>query len=163
MVKQQVFASPLVSKAIACLIAGSASEKPDPFERNRVETVQLAESKKVWNVWAYDFIRDKIREGRKFRLLTVIDEFTRECMAISVKRHLNSQEQRTLQTIDNPFGLRLLRVSQGQNVTCVSMADTASMAVDMIASSPLSFSIRHTGTPSISPSDADLSDETPST
>ena len=32
------------------------------------------------------------RDGKKFRMLTVIDEFTRECLAIKVKRRLNNQE-----------------------------------------------------------------------
>jgi len=29
------------------------------------------------HVWAYDFVQDCTRDGRKFRMLTVIDEFTR--------------------------------------------------------------------------------------
>lgn len=44
------------------------------------------------HVWAYDFVQDKTRDGRKFRMLTVIDEFTRECLAIKVKRRLNNQD-----------------------------------------------------------------------
>ena len=37
------------------------------------------------------FVQDRTRDGRKFRMLTVIDEFTRECLAIDVARRLNSQ------------------------------------------------------------------------
>ncbi len=44
------------------------------------------------HVWAYDFVQDRTRDGRKFRMLTVIDEFTRECLAIRVARRLNSQD-----------------------------------------------------------------------
>lgn len=44
------------------------------------------------HVWAYDFVEDRTRDGRKFRMLTVIDELTRECLAIEVKRRLNSQD-----------------------------------------------------------------------
>ncbi len=43
------------------------------------------------HIWAYDFVQDRTRDGRKFRMLTVIDEFTRECLAIKVARRLNSQ------------------------------------------------------------------------
>ena len=43
------------------------------------------------HVWAYDFVQDRTRDGRKFRMLTVIDEFTRGCLAIEVGRRLNSQ------------------------------------------------------------------------
>lgn len=44
------------------------------------------------HVWAYDFVQDRTRNGRKFRMLTVIDEFTRECLAIKVARRLNSKD-----------------------------------------------------------------------
>ncbi len=44
------------------------------------------------HVWAYDFVQDRTRDNRKFRMLTVIDEFTRECLAIKVKRRLNNQD-----------------------------------------------------------------------
>jgi transposase InsO family protein len=44
------------------------------------------------HVWAYDFVQDRTRDNRKFRMLTVIDEFTRECLAIKVGRRLNSQD-----------------------------------------------------------------------
>jgi putative transposase len=42
------------------------------------------------HVWAYDFVEDRTHDGRKFRMLCVIDEFTREALAIRVKRRLNS-------------------------------------------------------------------------
>jgi transposase InsO family protein len=42
------------------------------------------------HVWSYDFVEDRTRDGRKFRMLNVIDEFTRECLAIRVARRLNS-------------------------------------------------------------------------
>ena len=44
------------------------------------------------HVWAYDFVQDRTHDGRKFRMLTVIDEFTRECLAINVERRLNSKK-----------------------------------------------------------------------
>jgi putative transposase len=43
-------------------------------------------------VWAYDFVEARTREGRKFRMLNVVDEFTRECLAIRVARRLGSAE-----------------------------------------------------------------------
>ena len=42
------------------------------------------------HVWAYDFVEDRTRDGRKFRMLCVIDEFTREALAIRVARRLDS-------------------------------------------------------------------------
>ena len=38
------------------------------------------------HVWAYDFVQARTHDGRAFRLLTVIDEYTRECLAIQVAR-----------------------------------------------------------------------------
>lgn len=42
------------------------------------------------HVWSYDFVEDHTHNGRKFRMLNVIDEFTRECLAIRIDRKLNS-------------------------------------------------------------------------
>ncbi len=36
------------------------------------------------HVWSYDFVEDRTHNGRKFRMLNVIDEFTRECLTIRV-------------------------------------------------------------------------------
>lgn len=42
------------------------------------------------HVWSYDFVEDRTHDGRKFRMLCVIDEFTHEALVIRVKRKLNS-------------------------------------------------------------------------
>ncbi len=42
------------------------------------------------HVWAYDFVEDRTRDGRKFRMLCVVDEFSREALAIRVARKLSS-------------------------------------------------------------------------
>ncbi len=44
------------------------------------------------HVWAYDFVQARTHDGRAFRMLTVIDEFTRECLAIEVARRLRSDD-----------------------------------------------------------------------
>jgi transposase InsO family protein len=44
------------------------------------------------HVWAYDFVQDRTHDGRTFRMLCVADEFTREALAIRVKRKLGSAE-----------------------------------------------------------------------
>jgi transposase InsO family protein len=44
------------------------------------------------HVWAYDFVQDRTRDGRVLRMLVVVDEFTRECLAILVGRRLGSDE-----------------------------------------------------------------------
>ena len=42
------------------------------------------------HVWAYDFVSCRTEDGRAVRLLTVIDEYTRECMAIEAARKIRS-------------------------------------------------------------------------
>jgi putative transposase len=44
------------------------------------------------HVWSYDFVMDITHDGRPFRTLNVIDEFTRESLAIKVKRSLKSED-----------------------------------------------------------------------
>ncbi len=44
------------------------------------------------HVWSYDFVEDRTHNGRKYRMLNVIDEFTRECIAIRVNRRLRSTD-----------------------------------------------------------------------
>ena len=44
------------------------------------------------HVWSYDFVHARTHEGRSFRMLTVIDEYTRECLAIDVARNLRSDD-----------------------------------------------------------------------
>ena len=44
------------------------------------------------HVWSYDFVADRTHEGRAYRMLTVIDEYTRECLAIRVARRLRSHD-----------------------------------------------------------------------
>jgi len=38
------------------------------------------------HVWSYDFLTDRTENGRQLRRLAVIDEITRECLAIEVAR-----------------------------------------------------------------------------
>ena len=44
------------------------------------------------HVWSYDFVEDRTHEGRKYRMLNVVDEFTHECLAIRVARGLKAAD-----------------------------------------------------------------------
>lgn len=44
------------------------------------------------HVWSYDFAEDRTEKGRCLRMLMVLDEFTRECLAIEVGYSLNSED-----------------------------------------------------------------------
>ena len=43
-------------------------------------------------VWSYDFVSDQTSDGRRLRYLCVVDEFTRECLALEVRRSFRSKE-----------------------------------------------------------------------
>ena len=44
------------------------------------------------HVWTYDFVFDRTHDGKALKLLTVIDEYSRECLAIEVARRLTSRD-----------------------------------------------------------------------
>jgi transposase InsO family protein len=44
------------------------------------------------HVWSYDFMEERTTDGRKFRTLNIIDEFSRDCLKIKVEHRLNSQD-----------------------------------------------------------------------
>jgi putative transposase len=44
------------------------------------------------HVCSYDFVMDRTADGRVIRMLTIVDEFTRECLAIDVARKLTSED-----------------------------------------------------------------------
>jgi transposase InsO family protein len=56
------------------------------------------------HVWSYDFVHCRTDDGRVFRTLNLIDEFTRECLAIRVKRKLNSVD--VIDVLTDQFILR---------------------------------------------------------
>ena len=56
------------------------------------------------HVWSYDFVVARTSDGRPFRILTILDEYTREWLAIVVDRHISSQD-----VIDQLFNLLISR------------------------------------------------------
>ncbi len=44
------------------------------------------------HVWTYDFVFERTHDGRPLRMLTMVDEYTRECLAIDVERRLDSED-----------------------------------------------------------------------
>ena len=56
------------------------------------------------HVWSYDFVQSHTANDRKFRILVVIDEFTRECLAMHVARSITNRE-----VIEQLYELFLMR------------------------------------------------------
>jgi putative transposase len=56
------------------------------------------------HVWSYDFVTSRTADGRAFKILTILDEYTRECLAILVDRRITSQD-----VIEQLFNLIVFR------------------------------------------------------
>lgn len=56
------------------------------------------------HVWSYDFVQDRTHNGRSFRMLNVIDEFTRQCLTIRIGRKMKAVD-----VIDTLSDLLILR------------------------------------------------------
>lgn len=56
------------------------------------------------HVWSYDFVTARTADGRAFRMLNIIDEYTRECLAITINRRLTSED-----VINQLFNLFIFR------------------------------------------------------
>ncbi len=44
------------------------------------------------HVWSWDFVFDRLEDGRSLKTLTIVDEFTRECLSISVDKSIKSMD-----------------------------------------------------------------------
>ena len=56
------------------------------------------------HIWSYDLVIARTADNRAFRILTIIDEYTRECLRILVRRHIKSRD--VLEQLYNLFILR---------------------------------------------------------
>jgi putative transposase len=70
-------------------------------------------------VWSYDFVHDRLANNRAIRLLCVLDEYTRECLAIEIARSLTSHDvilvlSRLMHLYGKP---QLIRSDQGAEFT----------------------------------------------
>jgi len=70
---------------------GLALPRKRPKRRRAGETVEVV-NKATYrdHVWTYDFVEDRTDKGNKLRMLNVMDEYTRECLAIRVERSIDS-------------------------------------------------------------------------
>lgn len=77
------------------------------------------------HVWSYDFVTDKLRNGKSIRMLTVLDEYTRECLAIHVKYQLKSDD--VLDVLTTLFSMRgmpdYIRSDNGSEFTAKTLQD----------------------------------------
>jgi transposase InsO family protein len=77
------------------------------------------------HVWTYDFVHERTQDGKALRLLTLVDEYSRECLAIRVARRLNAKD--VLSTLTQLFlehGLpEYLRSDNGAEMTATAVRE----------------------------------------
>lgn len=66
--------------------------KRRPRRRRSGSDIRLPGAPQPNTVWTYDFVHDRLASGTALKLLCVLDEHTRECLAIEVGRWLRSQD-----------------------------------------------------------------------
>jgi putative transposase len=44
------------------------------------------------HVWSYDFVMDLTQDGRRLKIMPVVDEYTRECLSIDVERSITAED-----------------------------------------------------------------------
>ena len=44
------------------------------------------------HIWAIDFVHDKLSNGRSYKMLTVLDEYTREALCVAVRSKMNAHD-----------------------------------------------------------------------
>ena len=88
---------------------GLALPRKRPKRRRAGETVEIVNKATCRDhVWTYDFVEDSTDKGNKLRMLNIVDEYTRECLAIRVERSIDS-----LKVIDTLNWLFLTRAVPG--------------------------------------------------
>jgi putative transposase len=59
-------------------------KKQRKLRRTGLSTAQRQRAAHSNHVWSWDFVEDQTENGTRFRILTLIDEFTRECLAMHI-------------------------------------------------------------------------------
>jgi hypothetical protein len=60
--------------------------------RNKAAILSRERSERSNHVWSYDFVADRTYDGKAFRMLCIIDEFTRKSLTIRVARKLKATD-----------------------------------------------------------------------
>lgn len=88
-------------------------------KRPAVARVPLPVPEKPNQVWSMDFVHDRIWQGRRFRVLVIVDDFTRECLALEVDTSLGGERvKRVLERLKDQRGKpAVLRTDNGPEFT----------------------------------------------
>jgi transposase InsO family protein len=76
------------------------------------------------DVWTYDFVADRTSDGRTLKWLTLVDEYTRECLALHVDRSLSGVDVRRVlgRVVGRRGAPRRIRSDNGSEFVCEALA-----------------------------------------
>jgi hypothetical protein len=86
------------------------------------------------HVWSYDFVEDRTHDGRKYRMLNLIDEFTHECLVIRVERKLKSVDVIDVLSDRRPIRRRASSMTTNHNDTDFEPPHSSSQPIASSAS-----------------------------
>lgn len=69
-----------------------AQKPPRPKRSAEAADQHLLRAERPNHVWTYDFIHDRTVDGRAIRILSIVDEFTRECLGLHVARSFKAAD-----------------------------------------------------------------------
>jgi putative transposase len=78
------------------LAAPRANPRPRPIHGQDANACHLRPSRGKDDVWTWDFIFDRTSDGRSLKWLSLIDEYTRECLALEARRGMTAEEIRVI-------------------------------------------------------------------
>ncbi len=79
-------------------MAGRGAPGPAPAVQGFGQEAQGTDQNSIWNlpatapdhIWSYDFLGARTRSGVAFRILNIVDEFTRQCMGCRVDHSIGT-------------------------------------------------------------------------
>lgn len=74
-----------------CKLHGLLLKQKRRRKRRGIGAGMPCQAQRPNHVWAYDFMEDRTETGRKLRILTVVDEFTRRCIEVEVEHKMNAK------------------------------------------------------------------------
>ena len=69
-----------------------APQRPRPQRQLRTSANRPGQAEHPKQVWTYDILHDRLADGRRFKTLSILDEFTRECLAILVAPSIHAEQ-----------------------------------------------------------------------
>lgn len=93
----------------------SMRQKPPKRRKSAVLRAERPAIAGVNHTWSMDFMADNLTDGRKIRLLTIVDNFSRECLALEVARGFNGSDVATVlsRVVQERGASRFIRCDNG--------------------------------------------------